>query len=214
MDELRETFHVERTLATVWERLRLPTETASGHCRIPGFPDLDGKPGGLAAIAASEPQRLLRGRKKNPPCAGTEIDIEIGPANASGWPARVTVAQSGFPAAMAAMGDMTVAHWRQIVADFRLYLEQDVVAPATVWGASLGAAPQQTPIGLVLAAVDKGGFADRSGMRDGDLLLTLRGIRIHDIGQLWTVLALSNPGDDAAVSWVRDRQRRISSAPL
>jgi hypothetical protein len=43
-------------------------------------------------------------------------------------------------------------------------------------------------------------------MRVGDLLLTLRGIRLHDLQQLWTVLALTEPGTTAEASWARGRE--------
>ena len=211
---LRESFNVELPLARVWERLRLPWPAEPGQCRIPGFPSFDGQGGCVAAVVASESQGALRLRKLDAPCADSKITIEIGPANAAGWPTRVTVAQSDLPPPMAAMPDMVLAHWRQIVADFRLYVERGVVASPTVWGASLGAGTDQTPLGLVLGAIEAGGFAERCGMASGDLLLTLRGVRIHDIGQLWAVLALSPPAEEAAVTWVRDDRALAATAPF
>ncbi len=213
---LADSFHVEQPLATVWERLFLPPNrpTAAAECRLPGFPDTDGKPGCLATVTASEPQRLLRARKSAMPCVGSEIAIDIGPANAAGWPTRVSLAQSELPAAMAAMADLTTAHWRHIVADFRLYLERRVIAPPVSWGANLGATPTQTPTGLVLTDLADDGFAARCDMHAGDLLLTLGGIRIYDIGQLWTVLALSKPGAATAASWIHKDQTRTATAPL
>ena len=211
---LRESFNVELPQAVVWERLRLPAPATAGHFRIPGFPSADGQPGCIAVPLAHDPQRALRVRKQDAPCADSVIAIEIGPANASGWPTRVTVAQSDLPPPMAAMPDMVAAHWRQIVADFRLYVERGVVAPPAAWGASLGAIVQQTPIGLALGALEEGGFAERCRMAPGDLLLTLRGVRILDIGQLWAVLALSPPADAATVTWVRDGQPLAAAAPF
>ncbi len=194
--------------------MRLPVEAEPDHGRIPGFPSVDGEPGCVARVLASEPQKLLRVRKRDMPCAETMIEIVIGPANASGWPTRVEVAQSGFPTEMDAMPDLVDAHWRQIVADFRLYLERGVVVPGTAWGASFGALTAQTPVALVLTKLDQNGFAARCGMREGDLLLTLRGIRIHDLAQLWTVLALSAVGEEVAVAWARGEALHTSVAPL
>ena len=199
---LRESFHVEQPLATVWSRLQLPAQRRDG-CRVPGFPSDDGKPGCAAAIVSSVPQRSLRLRKEDAPCAGSEIAIDIGPANAGGWPTRVTVAQSNLPPPMATMPDMAAAHWRRIVADFRLHLECGAPAPAAAWRADLGAAIDQTRIGVRLASVAPGGFAERCGMAAGDLLLTLRGARIYDIGELWAVLAACDPAEEDAVAWVR-----------
>ena len=204
MQELKETFNIELPLSIVWSRLRLADTGNVEQCRLAGFPSFDGQPGCRVSIVASEAQQSLRARKEDMPCAGSTIAIDIGPANAAGWPTRVTVAQSDLPPPMAAMPDAVAAHWRRIVADFRLYLERQVLVPAAAWGASLGALTQQTPIGLVLSSVEPQGYAARCGMCAGDLLLTLRGIRIHDIDQLWTVLALSTVGEQAAATWVRD----------
>ena len=211
---LRESFNVELPQPVVWERLRLPVPANAGLLRIPGFPSADGQPGCVATLIAHEPQRALRACKQDAPCADSLIAIEIGPANASGWPTRVTVAQSELPPPMAAMPDMVMAHWRQIVADFRLYVERGVVAPPAAWGASLGATAEQTPIGLALGVLEEGGFAERCGMAPDDLLLTLQGVRILDIGQLMAVLALSPPADAATVTWVRDGQTLAATAPF
>jgi len=175
---------------------------------------MDGESGCLATVVASKPQQSLRARKDDAPCAGSWIDIAIGPANASGWPTHVAVAQSGLPPQMNALGDAPEAHWRRIVADFRLYLEHGVPAPPVAWGTDFGASLARTATGLVLARVEEQGFAGRCGMRQGDLLLALRGIRVHGFGQLWTLLALTEPGDDVAVLWVRNGETRSASVAM
>ena len=202
--ELHESFNVFRPLSAVWERLRLPLECATGVCRIPGFPSVDGNPGCLLGVESSEPQKRLGGTKADQPCAGTRIDIEIGPVNASGWPTRLSLAQSGFETPLAEMPDFLNAHWRRIVADFRLYVEQGVAAPPTAWRTSLGATTRETPTGLAVTNAAPGAFADQCGMRVDDVLLTLAGVRILDTAQLWTVLAMLAPGDLATATWVRD----------
>lgn len=203
MQELRESFDVEQSLSAVWARLLIVDAANANQPRIAGFPSFDGLAGCCVEIVASEPQKTLRAIKQDAPCAGSKIAIDIGPANAGGWPTRVSVAQSDLPPPMAAMPDAVLAHWRRIVADFRLYLERQVLVPAAAWGASLGAMTKPTPIGLELSALEPQGYAARCGMREGDLLLTLRGIRVYDIDQLWTVLALSVVGEEAAATWVR-----------
>ena len=204
MQELKETFHVELPLATAWERLRLAD--AEGHgdrCRIPGFPSFDGKGGCAAKVVQREPQRRLLAVKEDAPCAGSQIAIDIAPANAAGWPTRVTVSQSNLPSEMAAMPDEVAAHWRIIVADFRLYLEREAIAPTMAWAGDLGAATEQTPLGLVLSAVRKDRFADRCGMSEGDLLLTLGGARIRIVEALWAALAAATPGRNLSATWAR-----------
>ena len=202
--ELRESFDVFLPLSAVWERLRQPGESSTGICRIPGFPSIDGNPGCVVAIDVSEPQQRLGGTKQDHPCAGTRIDIEIGPANASGWPTRLSLAQSGFEAPLADQPDFLNAHWRRIVVDFRLYVERGVAVPPTAWRTSIGATTRETPTGLSVTNVVPEGFADRCGIREGDMLLTLAEVRILDTAQLWTVLAMLPPGSLATATWVRE----------
>lgn len=199
-------FDVERPLHAVWEACRLPTDHVPPKCRIPGFPSFDGQPGCAATIIEVTPQQLLRARKDDEPCAGTEIEVHISPATAGGWPTRVSVRQSGFAPSLLAAGDLVEAHWRHIVADFHLYLAHEVTVPGTVWG-DIGAGLRQTPIGLELADVTDGGLAARCRMQAGDVLLTIDGIRIHTIEQLWTVLALRTAEEDVSVTWARNGRR-------
>lgn len=98
----------------------------------------------------------------------------------AGTGTRVTVVQSGFGPWLDRLRDTFETHWRQIVADLRLFLERGLTVPGTAWGASLGADTRHTPTGLELTAVTPGGFADGAGMLPGDLLLTLRDLRVHD----------------------------------
>ena len=154
--------------------------------------------------------RLLRVKKDHEPCAGTEIAIRLEQAETG---TRVTIVQSGFGPFLDIVGRDTVfGHGHQIVADFRLYIERGLTVPGTVWGANLGARTDQTPIGLEIGRVDAGGFAETAGLRVDDLLITLRGIRLHDNQQLWTVLALTEPGTSADVSWARGRETMLGKA--
>ncbi|MCY3810374.1 MAG: hypothetical protein OXH15_01075 [Gammaproteobacteria bacterium] len=204
-------FDVERPVHAVWEACRLPTDDAHPGCRIPGFPSLDGQPGCAATVIDSAPQQLLRVRKDDEPCAGTEIVIQVSPATAGGWPTRVSVRQSGFAPWLLAAGDVVEAHWRHIVADFHLYLVHEVTVPGTVWG-EIGAALRQTPIGLEIANLTDGGLARRCGMQCGDVLLTMAGIRIQTIEQLWTVLAFVDSRRETAIAWVRDGRRMTANS--
>ncbi|MYE13718.1 MAG: hypothetical protein F4X99_19095 [Gammaproteobacteria bacterium] len=205
-DGLESVSHLEIPRAEVWRRCRLPGPTDAQECRIPGFPSMDGAPGCAAEVLESAPQKLLRCRKLDMPCAETEITVRIEPANAAGWPTRVTLRQAGFGDALPR--DILEAHWRQIAADFRLYLEREVTLPGTAWGLDLGALFRQTPVGLEATAIVAGGLVDRAGLRDGDLLLTVGPIRVHDLSQLWTVLALLPADREIALGWSRGREWR------
>jgi S1-C subfamily serine protease len=96
--------------------------------------------------------------------------------------------------------------------DFRIYIERGLTVPGTIWGANPGARTHRAALGLEIEAVDKGGFAESAGLREGDLLLSLRGIRLHDTQQLWTVLALTEAGTSADLSWARGREAMSGKA--
>ena len=210
-DGFEATFVVELETDQVWEALasrteRNPETDDEVHYVLPGFPSFGGQqkvPGASCSLVEIEAGRLLRVRKDDHPCAGTEIAVTL-EAVATGT--RVTIVQSGFGPWLNKVRDTFGAHWTQIVADFRLYLERGVSVPGTAWGASLGAETRETSTGLEIVDVASGGFGESAGMQPGDLLLTLRGIRVHDTQQLWTILALSEKGTSAETTWARGRE--------
>ncbi len=155
---------------------------------------MDGEPGCAAAVLESEPQKLLRCRKLDLPCAGTEITIRVAPT-------RVTLSQQGFGDVLPR--EILEVHWRQIAADFRLYVEREITVPGTAWGIALDAAVRQTPTGLEVTEVGEGGLGARCGLRVGDLLLTVGPVRVHALAQLWTVLALLPVDGEVGLGWAR-----------
>jgi hypothetical protein len=207
-DDFEATFVVEMAPREVWEALTRRGVEADGarHYVLPGFPSLPPLeiPGARCTPIEVEEGRLLRVKKDDQPCAGTEIAVRLEQA---GTGTRVTVVQSGFGPFLDFAGRDTVfGHGRQIVNDLRLYIERGVTVSGTAWGRFLGATPKQTPVGLEIEAIQPGTFAAQAGLQVGDLLLTLRAIRIHDLQQLWTVLALTDVGASTEVSWVRGRE--------
>ncbi len=209
-DDFEATFVVDLAPDEVWETLtRRTLEADPGgevHYVLPGFPSFTSLPlkGASCTLIEMQAGRLLRVKKDHEPCAGTEIAVRLEQAETG---TRVSVVQSGFGPFLDIVGrDAVFGHGHQIVADFQLYIERGLTVPGTVWGANLGARTNHTPVGLEIVAVDAGGFAETAGLRAGDLLLTLRGIRLHDTQQLWTVLALTEPGTSSDVSWARGRE--------
>lgn len=207
-DGFEATFIVDLAPEEIWEALTSRTaggESGSGeevHYVLPGFPSFAPQTpaGACCTPIEQEPGRLLRVRKEHEPCAGTEIAVRLERAETG---TRVTVVQSGFGPWLDRVRDTFHTHWVQIVADLRLYLERGLTVPGTAWGANLGAQTRHTPVGLEIVSLDPGGFGESAGMRAGDLLLTLRGLRLHDTQQLWTVLALTEIGSSADVTWAR-----------
>ncbi len=206
-DDFEATFIVELAPKAVWDALTRRTVRKEGadvaHYVLAGFPSFAQLevPGASCSVLEIEPERLLRLKKDDEPCAGTEIAITLEQSKTG---TRVTVVQSGFGPFLEWAGKDTVfGHGHQIVADLRLYIERGLTVPGTNWGAQLGLRAKQTPTGLEVFAVDASSVAEGAGIRVGDLILTLRGIRIHDLQQLWTVLALTDPGSTADLSWAR-----------
>ncbi len=217
-DEFEATFVVDLAPGDVWEALANrviagePPDEGAVHYVLPGFPSFAVLPiaGARCTLVEQDPGRLLRVKKDHEPCAGTEIAVRLEHAGSG---TRVTIVQSGFGPFLEIAGRDTVfGHGHQIVTDFRLYLERGLTVPGTVWGANLGARPTQTPTGLLIDAVHPGGFGERVGLEAGDLLLTIHGIRIHDIQQLMTVLALIDPAKKTEISWARGRESMVGSA--
>ena len=217
-DDFEATFVVDLAPAEVWEALTRrtvegdPGSEGEVHYVLAGFPSFAAlpHPGASCTLIELEAERLLRVKKDHHPCQGTEIAVTLEQA-ATGT--RVKVVQSGFGPFLDIVGRATVfGHGHQMMADLRLYIERGLTVPGTVWGANLGAVTSQTPVGLEIGRVDEGGFAETAGLRSGDLLLTLRGIRLHDIQQLFTVLALTEIGTSADVSWARGREAMSGKA--
>ncbi|MEJ2132450.1 MAG: PDZ domain-containing protein [Gammaproteobacteria bacterium] len=215
-DDFKATFVVDLSPEEAWHAMTRPVlgnaKAEANQCVLPGFPGRgDHGEGALCTEIEVDPGRLLRVRKEHEPCAGTEIAIVLEAIDSG---TRVSIVQSGFGDFMKQVWDVVQAHGRQIVNDFRLHLERGIIVPGTVWGPSLGAMTKQTGSGLELGNVQPDGFSARAGMTKGDLLLTLRGVRIHNTEQLWTVLALSSAGDEIEASWARGREEMQATACL
>lgn len=210
-DEFKAEFIVEldqkailEALASAPEGFQATAKDGSARYLLPGFPSMvpTVAPGAECTELELSPGKLLRVRKDHEPCAGTEIAVVLEDAGSG---TRVTIVQSGFGPWFETAKDVILAHGHEIAIDFQLYLERSIRVPPKVWGVDFGAMTSQSDTGLVLKAVAPGGFAARAGLQAGDLLLTLRGVRIYNTQQLWTALALSQSGENAEISWARDR---------
>lgn len=216
-DGFEATFVVDLSAEEAWQAITRTvlgsTSSEEGAQRVvPGFPGIgDHGPGALCTELEVQPGRLLRLRKEHEPCAGTEIAVVLEAADTG---TRITIVQSGFGSWLKDVRDTFETHWHQIVADFRLHMERGITVPGTIWEVSLGATTKETPTGLEIVDVSPEGFSQRADMTQGDLLLTLRGVRVHDTQQLWTVLALSSSGDEAQATWARGRECMGATAAL
>lgn len=215
-DNFEATFVVDVAIDAVWDAVARKTEPApdgTPQYLIAGFPAYGGdhEPGSLGSEIEVDPGRLLRVRKVEMPCAGTEIAVAL---ESTGSGTRVTVVQSGFDSWFQRHRGIRDAHGHQIIADLRLFIERGVFAPGTNWGTSFGIDHEETGTGLEILGVNDDSFAARAGMTAGDLLLTVADVRIHDSAQLWTVQALLRRGEAYEVSWVRGRDVMCARATL
>ena len=118
---------------------------------------------------------------------------------------RIRVVQSRFGDWLPAHYDMMAIGWRHIVADLHTYLATSVHAHRHLrpWG-DLGA--QTTPMdgGILVDTVRPGGIADRLGLADGDLLVTLAGAPVASLDDLVTILrVLLATAAPPTAQWIR-----------
>jgi hypothetical protein len=215
-DDFEATFVVDVDAQAVWDAVARPADPADGGTRqylIAGFPAFGHShgPGALGTEIEAVPGRVLRVRKVEMPCAGTEIAVTLESVEGG---TKVTVVQSGFDSWFQRHRGIRDSHGHQIVRDLRLFIERGIVAPGTNWGTSIGIDHEETGTGCEVLHVSDESLASRGGLKAGDLLLSVAGVRIHDSAQLWTVQALIRKGEEYEVSWVRGRELMRAEAVL
>ena len=207
MTDFQAFFDLERPRHEVWQSCRIETSERD-IVRIPGFPSGDDAYGARAKVTESIPQQRLVVVTIDAPDAGTEITIGIDPANASGWPTRVKIAERRFEAHNDT--DLARTNWSQNVADFRLFLEAGVSVGTdrdhVVRAHGLGVDTRETPTCLEITNVHASSFAARAGLQIGDGLVSVGGIRIYDTRQLMTVLAAREEGRAVIVRVLRQQE--------
>lgn len=205
------TFRISLDRATVWRRL---TERRSGEDDELWMPGFDS----AATISQTDPEQLLHVVKKDPPVAGTDIVVTLADDEHG---TRVRVVQSGFgehhgelrgPAELFEIG------WRRIIADLHTYLATGVHARRflSAW-ADFGADSISDAGGIRVQDIRPGGLADRLGIHDGDLLITLADTPVTTVGELLTVLRVldtthSGNGSHPAAEWIRSGQLHTAAA--
>ena len=193
MSEFEATFRIRLDREAVWERL---TGKQNGdEIWMPGFDS-------AAVVRKAEPSERLRVVKKDPPCEGTDIVVTLVDGEHG---TRVRVVQSGF-GDLPGGAELFALGWRRIVADLQTFLATGVHARRFLraWG-DFGADPLADDGGIRVRDIRPGGLADRLGITDGDLLITLADAPVTTVDELLTVLrVLDTTGDDhPAAEWIR-----------
>jgi len=131
---------------------------------------------------------------------------------------RITITQAGFGEGADWERDMSGAMHGldETIADLILYLETGVAFPRHLHGEKSfhGIAAREAPAGLEVRAVQPGTFADRLGLKAGDLLVELGGAAVYGFAELGFFTKEHAAGEQAAAAWVRDGRLVRGSAEL
>jgi hypothetical protein len=161
----------------------------------------------------ADPARRLTVRKLDEPCAGTLIDITFEHA-ATG--SRIRIVQSGFDDAFVNMAGP--AFWLQaehLFADLHLFFDTGVVARrAWLPWAPLGAQVEPRPYGLEVASTGAGTWAERIGLSAGDVILTIGGAPIYNVGELGVLERIARTGEELTATWGHDGERLEGTAAV
>ena len=68
--------------------------------------------------------------------------------------------------------------------------------------------------GLYVGAVNKGGAAEKAGLRQGDIIVRVAGKEVNTFAEMTEELGLFNPGDEVDVDYVRDGHSHTVKAML
>ena len=103
----------------------------------------------------------------------------------------------------------------QIIADLVLFLERGIVISrhSMPW-AFAGLTTQETGTGLEVASVMPGTFAEKVGLKPGDLLMTLGGAPVFTQLCLQAMMRVFKSGDKLTAQWVRGREMHNGEAIL
>jgi hypothetical protein len=207
-DRFEATFVVDVEKSEVWDALVREDRTEPGGPQrlwLPAFPN------GTAEVLEQRPEQLLRARKDQFPCEGTEIAIELESTETG---TRVTVVQSGFGAAFEAMLNFLELGWAQIVADLIVFCGRGVVAGRheLPWR-DLGFAVRPVPGGVEVAGAPAAeSFGEKLSLQEGGLILVISSTPVSDLKE-FTAIARALPiGSKVDAAWLRGRERMSGSA--
>lgn len=119
---------------------------------------------------------------------------------------RITVVRSGFGETedWVHYADSTGHGWDEMLADLALYLETGVRgARHFPFRSGIAATTLGSAAGLRITHVVPGGFAERAGLRAGDLLIRLGGATVLDISDVAVLVREHAPGTELEAEYVR-----------
>ncbi len=218
--KVEKTFEVAVPVARAWQAFADSRERSQWEAVE--F-EIDPRPGGRVRwmlpgyeaqgrVEAVEPERLLRHTESAGPHAKTEVTVRLEPVEGG---TRISITHAGIPDDGPGDVASTSLGWSQAIADLTVYLERGVKADRFVRRMlHPGMQTTETPAGLEVRKVEPGGFADRAGLRPGDLLLALGGVPIYTRPELWVLMRERAPGDKLTAEYVRAGERLSGTGVL
>jgi uncharacterized protein YndB with AHSA1/START domain len=181
--------------------------------------DIDPRPGGcvhwtLPGIESNGrveevvPLQLLRHRELDGPHTKSEITVTFEQVDDG---TRITITHAGFGPTedWDEWLEGTSLGWNQAIADLYVYLETGVTARRFASEMhSPGMTMHQTDAGLRVRSVEPDNLAAQAGLEVGDLVLTVGGVPIFTIPELWVLMREHGAGAKFAIEYVRDGERR------
>ncbi|MEX1255257.1 MAG: SRPBCC domain-containing protein [Dehalococcoidia bacterium] len=127
---------------------------------------------------------------------------------------RITITHSGFGERADLSGVSRGVD--ETIADLILYLETGVAFPRHHHGERswIGFSGGEVRAGLEVRSVQPGTFAQRLGLKAGDLLVELGGASVFGFAEVQFFTKEHGPGEHAEAAWVRDGQLMRGSAEL
>jgi uncharacterized protein YndB with AHSA1/START domain len=214
MDDYQRTFVFRVPPERVWSAFVEPQQlqqwftkrfdAADDPSAEPSTSESPGGPVSFEVVEAKPNARLQYRQWAGSPDTGIDVTVTF---EAVEHGTRITVTQSGFGGESILRSDGVRNGMDEAYADLALYLDhgvsfprhRDLPAPS-----SFGAFLRDTNAGPVVVAVEPDGFAADAGLQPGDLVVQLGRSGVFGNRELVTFLREHDPGEDAAVVWVRD----------
>jgi hypothetical protein len=202
-------FVLEMSIAEVWDQFQKENERElSWLSAFPRFPD-SVTTGEVVEVNAP---RSIRVRKHSEPCKGTEIAVSLEEVDNG---TRILVVQSGFPARVKDSLESFEIGGNQIIADLILYLERGVeISRHGMPWAFPGFTTKEVGTGLQIETVMPNCFAERVGLRPGDLLMSLNGAPLFTQLCLQAMMRVFKQGESVEALWVRGADVQKGMADL
>jgi uncharacterized protein YndB with AHSA1/START domain len=129
---------------------------------------------------------------------------------------RITVVHAGFGEGPEGDNELEshARGWDRCIADLVLYLETGVSYPRFRPRGRFGLVVRHVPAGMEIVQAVPGSYADRVGLRAGDILLQLGDVGVYDMVELWALGRGFEEGKELDAVWARGSELCRARATL